>query len=90
MLNSFVLWLEDEVQELHMAYTGNLYESGKHAEAVRIKSKLQTDIMESRISEVVEEICDKYCRFPEAYPENENDRMIEEKCNKCPLVRLMK
>lgn len=56
------------------------------AEEHKLKIRYQYDETEKIISE----ICGHYCRFPEAYPENENDRMIEEKCNKCPLVRLMK
>ena len=90
MLNSFNMWLDDEVQSLHSEYNGSMYESGRHSEAVRIRAEFQQKLMEESISEVVEEICDHYCRFPEAYPERENQRMVEEKCNNCPLVRLMR
>ena len=56
------------------------------AEKHGLKIRYQWDDTEK----ILNEICDHYCRFPEAYPENENDRMIEERCNKCPLVGLMK
>jgi hypothetical protein len=44
----------------------------------------------SEIEKIKAEICDKYCRFPEEYRglENGYDRLIDEKCEHCPLRRL--
>jgi RNase P subunit RPR2 len=47
----------------------------------KINVKTITELLE----EIKGQVCDKYCRFPEAYPENEQERMYEEKCNNCPL-----
>ena len=46
-----------------------------------------------QIEDICTEICDHYCKFPEAYDtghDDDNDRMIEEKCNSCPLGELVK
>ena len=46
------------------------------------------------IQEVIETVCDKYCKYPEYYSakyEDEDfayDKMIEERCEKCILNRL--
>jgi len=45
---------------------------------------------EDDVMKVLGEVCNHYCRFPEAYPAKEQDRMIDEKCNKCPLHKLAK
>lgn len=45
--------------------------------------------------EVVEEVCDKYCKFPELYEkkygdsDEDMDKLIEECCEKCPLNKLI-
>lgn len=43
-----------------------------------------------QVEKIKEEICRRYCRFPEAYPESDLDRMKEEKCSKCPLNEVVK
>lgn len=47
------------------------------------------------VEEVCEEICDHYCKWPEQYTktvlgekETNEDALITEKCDKCPLNRL--
>lgn len=88
-MDKFSKWLDEEIEKLEAERTeSNLFTCGKYAEAIRIR--LTKNGMDDEAEKIAGEICDRYCRFPEAYPENENDRMIEEKCNKCPLVRLMK
>lgn len=86
MLNDFTSWLDKEITALDITDNHNLFESGKHSEAVRIREKLR-GTMES-VDGIREQICDHYCRFPEAYPENDNERMMEERCEKCPLNKL--
>ena len=47
----------------------------------------------SELEDIKEQICDHFCKFPEAYDhgcEDDNQRMIEERCEKCPLNRLVK
>lgn len=45
-----------------------------------------------KISEILEiianEICDKYCKYPEQYTEDRFDDLLEERCKNCPLMRL--
>lgn len=46
------------------------------------------------LDEVIKDICDKYCKFPEKYgakyPDKEEagEKMMCEQCDKCPLNRL--
>ena len=47
------------------------------------------------VEEVCEEICDHYCKWPDQYTktalgekETNEDALITEKCDKCPLLRL--
>lgn len=49
-------------------------------------------ISKAAIEEATREICNHFCKFPEAYytgHDDDNDRMIEERCNKCPLGKLI-
>ena len=38
------------------------------------------------INEVVTEICDYYCKYPEQY--KDYDDMLDEQCKDCPLNKL--
>ena len=40
------------------------------------------------INSVVEEMCDKYCKYPDIYDEDD-DKLYDEQCNNCPLNRLI-
>lgn len=46
------------------------------------------------LDEVIKDICDKYCKFPEKYgakyldKEEAEEKMMCEQCDKCPLNRL--
>lgn len=53
-------------------------------EAATTKEKTVTEI----IVEVIEEMCDGYCKFPQAYTPDEWEKVIEEVCAGCPLNRL--
>ena len=43
---------------------------------------------------VIEQVCDKYCKYPEQYeskyddPDEAWEKMYEEKCDNCPLSKL--
>lgn len=47
------------------------------------------------VQEVVEETCDKYCKWPEKYqeqygdPDEAGEKMMDEICVNCPLNRLV-
>lgn len=47
------------------------------------KPKTVPDILD----EIVEQMCDEYCRFP--YEIEDEDRLYKEKCENCPLTRLL-
>lgn len=40
------------------------------------------------IQEVIEEICDNHCKFPDQYSEENEERLYEEHCDNCPLNKL--
>lgn len=41
-----------------------------------------------QIERIADEICDKICKWPEKYEEDE-DRMYDEHCENCPLTKLL-
>lgn len=41
------------------------------------------------LNEVVEEICDKYCKFPQMYTGENEDELYEEHCDGCILNKLI-
>lgn len=96
-MKEFITWLNDEVKAIENA-TGNMFNKGKYREAIRIRQRLcNMDAKDKtpdreELEEIAGKICDKYCKFPEAYGDREEDRarMIEERCEKCPLNRLVK
>ena len=53
-----------------------------------------TGDMQKKIEEVIEEMCDKYCKWPEIYlaryedPDIAHDVMLETECPDCPLSRI--
>ena len=97
-LEKFMEWLDREIIDTQRGGVDNLLMSGRASEAVRIRTKIcQMDARDKGVDmetleKLAEKICDKYCKFPEAYGdrEDDNERMIEEKCNKCPLTELVK
>ena len=96
MIEAFMTWLNQEIEDLKNTGKDNVYLSGKLSEAIRIRQAIcdmdakDNSIDREDLEEAAGKICDKYCKFPEAYPENEHERMIEERCNKCPLNEVVK
>lgn len=51
-------------------------------------------MMDKTVSDIIEEVrcavCDDYCKWPEIYEDDgrDEDALLEEKCNFCPLDRL--
>jgi len=93
-IEKFREWLDEEIDRIGHYRGNNNMLSGCYSEAIRIRQMLCNMDAEKNpeLEEVAGEICDHYCKFPEAYGDREDDnqRMIEEKCNKCPLDRLIK
>lgn len=90
MHERFIEWLDNEIDDLQHS-PDSPFVSGKLSEAIRIRAKAgEMDAKEypPDLEEVAGKICDKYCRFPEAY--DDTDRMFAEKCEGCPLNELMK
>lgn len=99
MLEKFMEWLNSEIEGLKSNSRDNVYLSGKLAEAIRIRQAVcdmdfkNPGVDREIIKKVAGEICDHYCVFPQAYDtgrDDDNQRMIEERCDKCPLNRLMR
>ena len=93
MLEKCMTWLNTEIDDLKLHKGNNLMLDGKFSEAIRIRQMIcdmdngEKTFTRGELENVAGEICDHYCVFPQAY--DDNDRMIEERCNHCPLVRLM-
>lgn len=52
------------------------------------KQKTVADIL----GEVIQDMCDKYCKYPEEYVQKygaDDERMYDEKCSNCPLNKLV-
>lgn len=41
------------------------------------------------LEEVVQQMCDKYCKYPSMYTPEEWESVFEDICCKCPLMRLV-
>lgn len=90
-MDNFITWLNTEIEDLKTTGGNNLFMQGKLSEAIRIRA-IFNDITKSP-EELAAEICNHYCKFPEAYDaghDDDNDRMIEERCDKCPLNEVVK
>ena len=91
-MSKFSEFLNEEVKSIKETATDtNLFIQGKLSEAIRIRA-IFNDITKSP-EDLAAEICDWACRYPQAYDtghDDDNDRMIEEKCNSCPLGELVK
>lgn len=37
------------------------------------------------LHEVIQKMCDEYCKYPEQYKGEDEDKLYEEKCDNCPL-----
>ena len=57
----------------------------KEIEKICLK-EMEKDDRETVHMEVKALMCDHYCKYPDNY--TDNDRLIEEQCDKCPLNRL--
>lgn len=43
--------------------------------------------IESKLEEVKQEMCDRYCKWPAEYGDRDDD-LWKEKCDHCPLSKL--
>lgn len=82
-MDNFITWLTTEIEDLKTTGGNNLFMQGKLSEAIRTR-----EILKGINEEMKSLMCDKYCKFPEAYStgqEDDNERLINERCNNCPL-----
>ena len=99
MLEKFMEWLNNEIEKLSFR-NNNEYIMGELAMARIIRQRLcemdaknNETIEKDSLEAVADKICRRYCKFPEAYlmgRDDDNERMIEEKCNHCPLSEVIK
>lgn len=95
-MEKFMTWLNDEIMNLERTPEINLYKSGEEAGLLRVRQKLcdmDAEIGEVDLDDIAGQICDKYCMFPQAYytgHDDDNERMVTEKCNHCPLNKLVR
>lgn len=50
--------------------------------------KTMSQTVAETIEAVQQEMCDKYCKYPELYKGKEPDSISDEVCVSCPLFRL--
>ncbi len=88
-MNNFE-WLDKEIEDLSFQVSdSNMFIVGKHAEAVIIRAYIRKQV--EKEEDLKGLICDRYCKFPEAYDHGQKDdeeRLHEERCNNCPLNRI--
>lgn len=59
------------------------------AEVIEVKSRKKT--IPEICDEIANEMCDKYCKYPDQWDEEKEGIPLEESevCDKCPICRLM-
>lgn len=59
------------------------------AEVIKVKSRLKS--IPEICDEIANEMCDKYCKYPDQWDEEKEGITLEESeiCDKCPICRLM-
>ena len=84
----FRKWLDTEIKDLDRNAANHL----QYSEALRIREMFK-QTAESELEVIAGEMCDHYCVFPQAYDtghEDDNERMVAERCDSCPLNRLVR
>ena len=95
-IDEFLNWLNEEVEDTKAKSINNKLYAGYHGEAQRILSKLiimDAETYTARVKEIKNHVCNRICKYPEAYligRENDKERMQEERCQHCPVERLVK
>ena len=96
-IEDFMEWLNDEITK-YVYRPQNVANTARQSAFREVRQKIceldanNKAVDVSEIENIAGEICDHYCKFPEAYytgHDDDNDRMIEERCNKCPLGKLI-
>lgn len=91
MIKEFKKWLDEEIKDTELN-PDRILTPGRLFESKRIRQKYcEEDIRHrNRIEEIITQICNHYCKFPEAYGDKPVDqkRMEEERCDNCPLKEL--
>ena len=96
-IEDFMEWLNDEITK-YVYKPQNTANAARQSAFVEVRQKIcdldasNKAMNVSEMEHIAGEICDHYCKFPEAYytgQDDDNDRMIEERCNNCPLGKLI-
>lgn len=57
------------------------------------RHKRREDMADMTVSKILEEVidsmCDKYCKYPEQYKDDNEDDLYAKHCDKCPLNKLI-
>jgi len=92
-MEQFMQWLNNEIEALE----GKETTTGQYSEAIRIRTKLceydSKRVDKDKIEKIHDKMCKWSCRYPQAYytgKEDDNERMIKEKCSICPLDELVR
>lgn len=96
-IEKFMEWLDTEIKNIEIHAGNNNMLQAKYSEAIRIRQQLCNMDTKNKIpdkeelEDIAGQICDHYCVYPQAYGDREDDnqRMIEERCNNCPLNKLV-
>ena len=55
---------------------------------VKVTPVFHPECLEGKVQEVAETICDKYCKYPTMYGDDQ-DLMQTEECNYCSIIKLL-
>lgn len=97
-IEKFCEWLDDEIKEIETHKGTNNMLWGSYSEAIRIRQMLcDMDAKDNtpdreELEEIAGKICDWACKYPQAYwtgRDDDNERMIKEKCSICPLSKIL-
>ena len=82
-------WLEHD-NKLRTIETDTAYECGKYANKRKGVDMNIIENLETEVEKIKEEICDKYCKFPDQYGKTATgaEEMVDVVCKNCPLCRL--
>lgn len=93
-MEKFMTWLNEEIRIREYANNSlNLFRSGELSALIRVRQQIcnMDKVIDTDLEDIAGQICDHYCVYPQAYGDREDDnqRMIEERCNNCPLNKLV-
>lgn len=93
-IEKFMEWLDTEIKNIEIHTGNNNMLQAKYSEAIRIRQQLCNMDAEpnTELEDIAGKICDWACKYPQAYwtgRDDDNERMIKEKCSICPLSKIL-